>query len=77
MARFAPGPAAATQSMSRLGSRRFSKLTGTGLAQPKRKPVKAVRMGTTIVPIGSMCRAGLRLVRPSIHAVLSPKYFAA
>ena len=74
---FAPGPAAATHSMSRLGSRRFSKLTGTGLAHPKRNPVNAVRIGTRMVPTGSMCRAGLRLVRPSIHAVLSPKNFAA
>ena len=34
MSRFAPGPAAATHSMSRLGLRRLPKLTGTGLAHP-------------------------------------------
>ena len=42
----APGPAAATQRMSRFGFRRLPKFTGTGLAQPKRMllPAKWLRL---------------------------------
>ncbi len=60
--------------MSRLGLRRFSQLTGTGLAQPKMNPPAISRMaGTSTVPIGSMCLIGFRVSRPIISAVGSPR----
>ncbi len=55
--RFAPGPAAATHSMSRFGLRNLPKFTGTGLAQPNAYlPPLAIRIsaGINMVPIGSM-----------------------
>ena len=83
IARLAPGPAAATHSMWRLGLRRLAKFTGTGLAQPKMKPPPtslesaSSTSGTATVPIGSIWRIGFRLTRPCEYAVRSPKYFAA
>ena len=39
--------------------------TGTGLAQPKKKPpIASVNAGTSNVPIGSMCRIGFSEMRP-------------
>ena len=79
--KFDPGPAAATQIMSRLGWRRLPKFTGTGFAQPNmngRRPssAAAARPGTSIVPIGSMCFIGFSVTRPSIQAVRSPNSLA-
>jgi len=49
----------------------------TGLAQPKSKPVKKkVAVGTTRVPIKSMCLSGLKVTRPSRRAVWSPSRLA-
>ncbi len=63
--RLAPGPAAATQIMSRFGFRRLPQSTGTGLAQPNMKPVMiTIPIGTMIVPIGSMCLTGFSVIRP-------------
>ena len=80
MARFMPGPAAATHSMSCLGRRRLAKLTGTGLAQPKRIApppssllVSRIASGTSMVPTGSMCLIGFAVMRPRAAAVVSPK----
>jgi len=60
--------------MSFFGWRRREKLTGTGLAQPKRKPasIKLIA-GTRIVPTRSMCLSGLSVMRPAAAAVMSPK----
>ena len=69
------GPAAATQIESRRGLRSARKLTGTGLAYPKRKAPEVAKYsisGIRIVPIGSMCLNGLKLTRPRRHAVSSP-----
>ena len=57
MTKLAPGPAAATQSMSRFGFRNRLKSTGTGLAHPNAYlPWLATRIkiGITIVPISSI-----------------------
>ncbi len=69
--------------MSRRGLRRFSTVTGTGLAQPNRNSgppkIKLERIsssGISTVPIGSMCLIGLRVIRPSLCAVLSPSRLA-
>jgi hypothetical protein len=60
-----PGPAPATQNMSRFGWRRLLKLTGTGFAQPKKMPPRTSEMsGKTMVPMGSMCLAGFSVTRP-------------
>jgi hypothetical protein len=80
IARLAPGPAAATHSMSLFGCRRRPKLTGTGFAQPNRMLLsESNRMiaGTRIVPTGSICLSGLAVIRPACHAVGSPKWRAA
>ena len=56
MTRLAPGPAAATQSMSCLGRRRLEKFTGTGLAQPNNAPPEdssRISPGTSKVPTRS------------------------
>ncbi|MNJ05090.1 hypothetical protein D3C73_1661980 [compost metagenome] len=65
--------------MSRLGRRKRPKSTGTGLAQPNSMPglpnsldASKMAIGTSNVPIGSMCRAGFRLMRPASYAVGSP-----
>ena len=55
--RFIHGPASVTMMSSERGLRRLSGLTGTGLAQPTRKPPgarKIISNGRTTVPIGSM-----------------------
>src|SRR5450631_3990680 len=74
MAKLAAGPARATITMARRGLRSMLVATGTGFAQPKSGPPTARRTpGTSTVPTGSICRSGLRLKRPSICAVRSPK----
>ena len=82
--RLQPGPASATQIMSRFGLRSAPKFTGTGFAQPKMKPTPpaaaepaSMMSGRMIVPKGSMCFAGFSVTRPIIHAVLSPNFRAA
>ena len=78
MAKLESGPAAATQSISRLGLRKLRQLTGTGLAQPKAKPaVSLVNKGNKMVPNGSICRNGFNEIRPNLSAVSSPKCLAA
>ena len=49
-----------------LGIAQTPKLTGTGLAQPNRNAAETQqeRSGTRIVPTGSICCSGLRLMRP-------------
>ena len=72
-----PGPAAATNAISRFGLCSIAMFTGTGFAQPIKKPlVKYSIRGTNIVPTGSMCLNGFKLKRPSRDAVESPKYLA-
>ena len=78
--KLAPGPASATQTMSRLGWRKRSKRTGTGLAYPNKNAplvLKYNSRGSKMVPNGSMCGKGLSVTRPSIEAVLSPRRSAA
>src|SRR5688572_28849301 len=80
MARFDPGPAAATSTMSRFGLRRLPYCTGTGFAQPKYHcpPVmNAKPRGTMTVPSGSTCLSGFNDNRPRFCAVGSPSCFAA
>src|SRR5258706_10157213 len=80
IARFAPGPAAATRIMSRFGWRRLRNATGTGLAQPNvHAPLVSHSRanGRTTVPIGSTCFSGFRDKRPSMNAVESPSFLAA
>src|SRR5262249_49344247 len=74
-AMFMAGPATATQTMPLRGFRSARKLTGTGLAYPNRngEPSSSRTPGSKIVPVGSMCFKGLRLTRPSLHAVSSPR----
>ena len=73
MIRLDAGPAAATNTMSRLGCLRFCQVIGTGFAQPNMKPaIMYIRPGMRIVPSGSMCLSGFSVSRPSIMAVLSP-----
>ena len=53
-------------------------LADHSIAEPAaRLLVTRIRAGTTMVPIGSMWRSGLRLMRPSCQAVGSPKWRAA
>ncbi len=66
------GPARATHIMSRAGSRRLRTLTGTGLAQPKMKPVPRLVSRNTAAPRASKCETGLRVRRPMKRAVWSP-----
>jgi hypothetical protein len=75
---FATGPARATHSISVLGDLRALVFTGTGFAQPNKNPDDMINKlaGTKIVPIGSTCLIGLRVRRPSILALASPKIFA-
>ncbi len=78
MIKLEAGPAAATHNMSFLGLFKLAKLTGTGLAQPNKMPPNIkVKAGNKMVPIGSICLIGLRVIRPIFSAVKSPKYFAA
>src|SRR5256886_14502838 len=81
--KFDPGPAAATQIMSRFGSRRLAKFTGTGLAQPQTKGGDLLTHasasnipGTRTVPTGSTCFSGLSVIRPGILAVGAPTSLA-
>ncbi len=78
MTRLDSGPAAVTRIMLPRGLRMLRASTGTGLAHPNMKPLPdSSRIpGTRIVPIGSTCRTGLSVSRPSISAVLSPNCFA-
>ncbi len=79
--RFAPGPAAATRIMSRLGLRRFRNTTGTGFAQPNVNApfVSSARpIGTITVPSGiDVPESDSTESRPSLYAVGSPSCFAA
>jgi hypothetical protein len=52
--------------------------TGTGLAQPNRKPVKKkASAGTSSVPTKiDMPQCGLKVTRPSLSAVWSPSLLA-
>ncbi len=70
-----PGPAAATQIMSRLGLRSAANFTGTGFAYPNRNGAWLRRRipGRITVPKGSMCLSGFKETRPSFQAVSSPK----
>ncbi len=69
-----PGPAAATQTISRLGLRNRKKFTGTGLAQPNRNGarISSSSPGSSRVPNGSTWRIGLKVTRPARSAVSSP-----
>ena len=76
---FMAGPAAETKAESLLGCFRLRKLTGTGLAVPNMKePFDNIKsmIGTTTVPIGSICTSGLKESLPIILAVGSPNLFA-
>ena len=81
--RLLPGPAAATQIMSRRGRRRREKSTGTGFAYPNRNGARrkscaaSCSAGRMMVPKGSMWRAGLKLSLPARCAVSSPSIHAA
>ena len=76
--RLLPGPAAATQIMSRRGLRRRPKSIGTGFAYPNRNGARmsSSNAGRTMVPKGSMCRAGLKVSLPARRAVSSPSFHA-
>ncbi len=77
MTMLAAGPAAVTHTMLGRGLRMLRASTGTGFAQPNRKPPsQSSNAGTSTVPIGSMWRIGLRLSRPCISAVRSPNCLA-
>ena len=66
MTKLDAGPAAATHNMSFLGWRKRLKLTGTGLAQPNKMPPNSMVMaGNKMVPNGSMCLSGFKLMRPA------------
>jgi hypothetical protein len=75
--KFERGPAAETTKFARRGFFVLRRSTGVGFADPKMRPEKTYRMiGTRIDPIGSMCRRGLRLIRPRSRAVVSPNFKA-
>ena len=64
-AKFVPGPASDTNSMSRRPLRSRAGFTGTGLAQPITGTcVSAPSTGRTIEPNGSTCGIGLSVSRP-------------
>jgi hypothetical protein len=54
--KFENGPAAATSPISLLGLFKYEKLTGTGFAQPNKKPAFVIsnKRGRSILPIGSI-----------------------
>ena len=71
------GPAAAMSIMSFIGFLRLNGLTGTGFAHPKKAPPKKVpSSGSNIVPMASICTAGLSDMRPKFFAVGSPSISA-
>ncbi len=75
--RFESGPAAETARLARRGFFVRRRSTGVGFAAPKMRPEKTYsRIGTRIEPTGSMCRMGLRLIRPRSRAVVSPNFSA-
>src|SRR5581483_9453695 len=62
---------------SRTGFLKLLGFTGVGLAQPKVGMwAKYASTGIRIVPMGSMCLTGFRVIRPSILAVGSPQRLA-
>ena len=68
------GPAAAMYRKSRRGCLRLFGSTGTGLAHPMiGAPAVMATIGSSSVPIGSMCRTGFSEIRPRRSAVRSPK----
>ena len=72
--RFVAGPAAATATIPKRGSRSRSPRTGTGFAQPNiGPPNRASAPGTSRVPIGSTWRIGLSERRRCSLAVGSPR----
>ena len=76
--KFETGPAKATIAISCKGLLKFLGSTGTGLAQPKIKPVPVInnKPGTIIVPNKSTCLTGFKVNLPNLDAVLSPYFFA-
>lgn len=75
--RFEKGPAKATIASPHLLFFKLYGLYGTGLAHPKIKPEKLVRIGTMTEPTGSMCLMGFKVSLPSYFAVRSPRKSAA
>ncbi|OIO36377.1 MAG: hypothetical protein AUJ74_02750 [Candidatus Omnitrophica bacterium CG1_02_44_16] len=73
-ARLASGPASPTQIISFLGFFKAAKLTGMGLAHPKRTGEFIITsiMGKRTVPNGSMWASGFKVSRPALCAVVSP-----
>src|SRR5207244_11931723 len=71
------GPATEVRTSSTPGFLKLRGFTGVGFAQPNTGMCanKAIA-GSKIVPIGSMCLMGLRVMRPSMLAVGSPRRFA-
>jgi hypothetical protein len=70
------GPAAATSTMSRRGVAQGAKIDWyrLGVAEQEwRAQQQQHSPGNKMVPNGSMCLSGLKLTRPSRHAVSSPR----
>lgn len=84
-AKFDSTPASETNISPFFKSRKFKGLTGTGLAQPIKKPGRTpVRIGSSksiagskIVPMGSMWGIGFNVNLPARCAVVSPNMRAA
>lgn len=77
MERLAKIPAEATATVPHFRLLKLFGLYGTGLAQPKTKPVeKYINAGTTMEPIGSRCLRGFKVSRPALRAVSSPNISA-
>jgi hypothetical protein len=75
--KFIKGPAPAINIMSLLGFLSIRGSTGTGFAHPNAALLVRERiMGRIKVPMGSICTAGLRVIRPAYSAVLSPNRLA-
>ena len=72
--KFEPGPAKETFKSPHFWSLKLKGLTGTGLAQPKRKGLLVITnsKGTRMEPIGSMWLMGFSVRRPAFLAVVSP-----
>ncbi len=80
--RFENGPASVTRLSSRLIFLNLRVMTGVGLAQPMRNPLKKLNpmngpkmlsAGMSRVPMGSMWYMGLSVMRPCSRAVWSPR----
>ncbi len=79
--RFDTGPASVVRLSSRTILRKLRVITGVGLAQPTRNPLKKlnpmngpkmISAGNSSVPTGSTWYMGLSVMRPSRRAVWSP-----